>query len=67
MHAAGAPPLLPPQVQFQGPLPVTADGLPALHARLRELAGQGAGEGSEGEFTARARHVDALRRAGFGQ
>ena len=31
VHAAGAPPLLPPQVQFQGPLPVTADGLPALH------------------------------------
>ncbi len=42
----------------------TGHGLPALHARLRELAGQGAGEGSEGEFTARARHVDALRRAG---
>jgi len=41
----------------------TGWGLPALHARLRALAGQGAGEGSEGEFSARARHVDALRRA----
>jgi hypothetical protein len=32
-------------------------------ARLREQAGLHAGEGSEGEFSARARHVQALRQA----
>ena len=37
----------------------TGYGLEALHARLRALAG---GDG-EGAFSARARHVDALRRA----
>jgi tRNA modification GTPase len=39
----------------------TGDGLAAVHARLRTLA---AGEGGDGggTFTARARHVDALRR-----
>ncbi|TXI47365.1 MAG: tRNA uridine-5-carboxymethylaminomethyl(34) synthesis GTPase MnmE [Lysobacter sp.] len=36
-------------------------GLDALHARLSALAG--AGDGAEGAFTARARQVDALRRA----
>lgn len=41
----------------------TGQGLPQLHQRLRELAGAGQGEGSDGEFSARARHVDALRRA----
>ncbi|GGD50177.1 tRNA uridine-5-carboxymethylaminomethyl(34) synthesis GTPase MnmE [Pseudoxanthomonas indica] len=41
----------------------TGQGLDALHQRLRELAGAGQGEGSDGEFSARARHVDALRRA----
>lgn len=40
----------------------TGDGLDRLHARLRAFA-FGAGEG-EGAFTARARHVDAMRRAG---
>jgi tRNA modification GTPase len=40
----------------------TGAGLEALHARLRVLA-QGEGEGGEGAFTARARHVDALRQA----
>ena len=40
----------------------TGEGLDALHARLRRLA-QGEGEAGEGAFTARARHVDALRRA----
>jgi tRNA modification GTPase len=38
----------------------TGEGLDSLHARLRAVGG---GEG-EGAFTARARQVDALRRAG---
>ncbi|MBJ6979219.1 MULTISPECIES: tRNA uridine-5-carboxymethylaminomethyl(34) synthesis GTPase MnmE [unclassified Luteimonas] len=39
----------------------TGQGMDALHARLRTLVmGDAAGDG---EFTARARHVDALRRA----
>ena len=45
-------------------LPVSARtgaGLEALHVRLRALAG--AGDGSEGAFTARARHVAALEAA----
>jgi tRNA modification GTPase len=44
----------------------TGQGMDALHARLRQLAqGDAAGgSGAEGSFTARARHVDALRRAG---
>ena len=37
----------------------TGEGLPALHSRLRELAGGDV----EGAFSTRARHVDALRRA----
>ena len=40
----------------------TGIGLDALHARLRALAGLEA-EGAEGAFSARARQVDALRRA----
>lgn len=40
----------------------TGAGLEALHVRLRLLA-QGEGEAGEGAFTARARHVDALRQA----
>jgi tRNA modification GTPase len=40
----------------------TGAGLEALHARLRTLAG-GDAEGAEGTFSARARQVDALRRA----
>jgi tRNA modification GTPase len=40
----------------------TGLGLDALHARLRALA-QREGEAGEGTFTARARHVDALRQA----
>jgi len=39
----------------------TGAGLDTLHARLREAAEGGAA--AEGAFTARARHVDALRRA----
>jgi tRNA modification GTPase len=38
-------------------------GLERLHSRLRALAGDPTGEGSEGEFSARARHVEALQRA----
>ena len=38
-------------------------GLDRLHARLRAFAGGAAGDGGEGEFSARARHVDALQRA----
>lgn len=42
----------------------TGAGMAALHARLRALVvGDASGEG---EFTARARHVDALRRAQCG-
>ena len=37
-------------------------GLEALHARLRVLALGGAEESSDGEFSARTRHVDALHR-----
>lgn len=40
----------------------TGAGLDTLHARLRALAGLEA-EGAEGAFSARARQVDALRRA----
>jgi tRNA modification GTPase len=40
----------------------TGEGLDALHGRLRSLA-QGEGDAAEGTFTARARHVDALRQA----
>lgn len=38
-------------------------GLEALHARLRSLATGNAQQAGTGEFSARARHVDALRRA----
>lgn len=40
----------------------TGAGLDRLHARLGALAG-GPGEGAEGAFSARARQVEALRRA----
>ena len=40
----------------------TGAGLERLHMRLLALAG-GAGDGVEGAFSARARQVDALRRA----
>ena len=39
-------------------------GLDALHARLRALSLGGGSDIGEGAFTARARHVEALRRAG---
>jgi len=41
----------------------TGQGLDALRERLRTAAGQG-GEGADGAFSARARHVEALRRVG---
>jgi tRNA modification GTPase len=41
----------------------TGAGLDALHAKLRALSGADAPDASEGTFTARARHVDALVRA----
>lgn len=43
---------------------VTGSGIAALHQRLRALATGDAIESSEGEFSARTRHVEALRRAG---
>lgn len=38
-------------------------GMDRLHHRLRALAGAESGEAGDGEFSARARHVDALQRA----
>ncbi|MGH8036698.1 MAG: tRNA uridine-5-carboxymethylaminomethyl(34) synthesis GTPase MnmE [Stenotrophomonas sp.] len=38
----------------------TGQGLDLLHTRLRELASGGAGDSVEGEFSARARHVEAI-------
>ena len=44
---------------------LSGHGLPALHERLRSLALGGADAAeSSGEFSARARHVEALQRAG---
>lgn len=41
---------------------LTGQGLDQLHARLRQLAAGGAPDAAEGEFSARARHLEALRR-----
>jgi len=41
----------------------TGAGLEELHARLAALAGTNAGESMEGEFSARARHVEAIVQA----
>lgn len=41
----------------------TGQGMADLHERLKALAGQGAGEAMEGEFSARARHVEAIVQA----
>jgi len=38
----------------------TGQGLERLHTRLRELASGSAGDSVEGEFSARARHVEAI-------
>ncbi|MCI4567995.1 tRNA uridine-5-carboxymethylaminomethyl(34) synthesis GTPase MnmE [Lysobacter sp. CFH 32150] len=42
----------------------TGAGLETLHARLRALSLGEGGDAGDGAFTARARHVEALRRAG---
>ncbi len=42
----------------------SGQGLDALHARLRDIASDGAGDGVLGEFSARARHVEAIVLAG---
>ncbi|MBB3820703.1 tRNA modification GTPase [Xanthomonas arboricola] len=42
---------------------VTGQGLEQLHVRLRELALDDATDSVDGEFSARTRHVEALRRA----
>lgn len=42
---------------------VSGQGIEALHRRLRAIATGGTGEGDAGEFSARARHVEALQRA----
>ncbi|MCL7714844.1 tRNA uridine-5-carboxymethylaminomethyl(34) synthesis GTPase MnmE [Stenotrophomonas mori] len=42
---------------------VSGQGLEQLHARLRALAGEEGGEGPQGEFSARLRHVQAIARA----
>jgi tRNA modification GTPase len=57
--------LLASPVAVAGALPVSARtgaGLDRLHARLKALS-LGDGAGGDGAFTARARHVDALRRS----
>jgi len=56
-----------PQALGKDTLAISAasgQGLEQLHARLRELASDGAGEGQQGEFSARLRHVQAIIRAG---
>lgn len=56
----------PPAPGITGALPVSARtgaGLDHLHERLRALWQGHAADTAEGTFTARARHVDALRRA----
>ena len=42
---------------------ISGHGLETLHQRLRGLAMGNSGEASAGEFSARGRHVEALRRA----
>lgn len=56
---ADAPPPPPGELRVSA---TSGQGMDALHRRLRELV-MGEGSPSEGEFTARARHVDALARA----
>lgn len=54
--------------QWPGTLPTnavavsaaTGQGLDTLHACLRDIASDGAGDGVQGEFSARARHVEAI-------
>ena len=42
----------------------TGEGMEAFHARLRAVALDGTVDAGDGAFTARARHVEALQRAG---
>ncbi|WP_372392508.1 tRNA uridine-5-carboxymethylaminomethyl(34) synthesis GTPase MnmE [Xanthomonas sp. NCPPB 3582] len=42
---------------------ITGQGLEQLHTRLRDLALGDVSDSAEGEFSARTRHVEALRRA----
>lgn len=42
----------------------TGAGMDEFHARLRAIAMHGTVDGGDGAFTARARHVEALQRAG---
>lgn len=55
---AGIPPTADPSVVHVSA--ATGAGLEQLHMRLRELASGGAGDSVEGEFSARARHVEAI-------
>ena len=57
----GAPPPPPGELRVSA---TTGQGMDALHARLHALVVGEDGAG-EGEFSARARHVDALRRTGL--
>ncbi|MDN5782935.1 MAG: tRNA uridine-5-carboxymethylaminomethyl(34) synthesis GTPase MnmE, partial [Luteimonas sp.] len=55
-----------PPAGMEDALPISARsgaGLERLHERLRALWQGSTAEAAEGTFTARARHVDALRRA----
>ena len=59
--APGSPP--PPEGELRVSA-ATGQGMDALHARLHALVvGEGGAGAGEGEFTARARHVEALERA----
>ncbi len=41
----------------------SGQGMAELHARLRAIAGAGLGDGNQGEFSARLRHVQAIKLA----
>ncbi|KRG37867.1 tRNA modification GTPase MnmE [Stenotrophomonas panacihumi] len=57
---ADAPTLAPNAIAVSA---ATGAGLAELHERLAHIAGADAGETVEGEFTARARHVEALSKS----
>ncbi len=59
-HVPDASSMLPGEMRVSAR---TGMGLDVLHGRLRELASGDSRDGGDGAFTARARHVDALRRA----
>ena len=55
-----------PQYLDEDTLAISAasgQGLEQLHAHLRDIASLGTGEGQQGEFSARLRHVQAIIRA----